>query len=80
MDPEKAKDIRTTNNCRKSIDRLIQYSRENQTNIFNMSVFPAIASVIIGLSNAVCCLFVTAIAYFGAFGVGSYYTTQLLWQ
>lgn len=74
MDQEKAKDVRIYSQntiAEKALDKLIQYDRENQTDIFSMSVYPAIASIIIGLANAVCCLFVAAKAFFGAFGVGS---------
>lgn len=74
MNPEKAKDVRIYGQniiAEKVLDKLIWHDRENQTDIFRMSVYPAIAYLMIGLANAVCCLFVAAKALFGAFGVGS---------
>lgn len=72
MNPEKAKDVRIYGQnmiAEKVLDELIQHDRENQTDIFKMSIYPAIAYIIIGLANAVCYLFVAAKALFGAFGV-----------
>lgn len=74
MNPEKAKDVRIYEQniiAEKVLDKLIQYDKENQAAVFKMSVYPAMASIIIGLANAVCYLFVAAKALFGAFGVGS---------
>ena len=74
MDPEKAKDVRIygqNETAEKVLDQLIFHERENQTDLFRMSAYPAIASVIIGLANAACYLFVAAKALFGAFGAGS---------
>ena len=74
MDPEKAKDVRIYGQniiAEKMFDKLIGHERENQSDIFKMSVFPAIAYLVIGLANAACYLFVAAKAFFGAFGVGS---------
>lgn len=74
MNPEKAKDVRIYEQntiAEKVLDKLIQHDRENQTAIFKMSIYPAIAYIIIGLANAVCYLFVATKALFGAFGVGS---------
>lgn len=74
MNPEKAKDVRIYEQNRiaeKVLDKLIQHDRENQIGIFKMSVYPAVAYVIIGLANAVCYLFIAAKAFFGAFGVGN---------
>lgn len=74
MNLEKAKDVRIYEQNRiaeKVLDKLIQHDRENQIGIFKMSVYPAVAYVIIGLANAVCYLFIAAKAFFGAFGVGS---------
>lgn len=74
MNPEKAKDVRIYEQNRiaeKVLDQLILHDKENQTDLFRMSVYPALASVIIGLANAVCYLFVATKAFFGAFGVGS---------
>mgnify|MGYP001025063720 CR=1 FL=1 len=74
MNPEKAKDVRIYEQnviAEKMLDKLIQHDRKNQADIFKMSVYPAIAYVIIGLANAVCYLFIATKAFFGAFGVGS---------
>jgi len=74
MNPEKAKDVRIYEQNRiaeKVLDKLIQHDSENQIGIFKMSVYPAVAYVIIGLANAVCYLFIAAKAFFGAFGVGN---------
>jgi len=74
MDSEKAKDVRIYGQntvAEKMLDQLIQHDRENQADLFKMSIYPAIAYIIIGLANAVCYLFVAAKALFGAFGVGS---------
>lgn len=72
--PEKAKDVRIYEQnfiAEKALDKLIQRDQENQADVIRMSIFPAIACVIIGLANMVCYLFVAIKAFFGAFGVGS---------
>ena len=74
MNPEKAKDVRIYKQntiAAKALDKLIERDKENQADIFKMSISPAIACVIIGLANTVCYLFVAIKAFFGAFGVGS---------
>ena len=74
MSQERAKDVRIYQQntiAEKVFDKLIQCDRENKTDIFKMSIYPALASVIIGLANIVCYLFVALKAFFGAFGVGS---------
>lgn len=74
MSSEKAKDVRIYGQntiAEKVLNKLIQADKEKQADIFGMSVFPAIAGVIIGAANAVCYLFVAIKAFFGAFGVGS---------
>lgn len=74
MNPEKAKDVRIYEQnaiAAKVLDKLIQTDKENQADIFKMSIYPAIACVIIGLANTVCYLFVAIKAFFGAFGIGS---------
>lgn len=74
VNTEKAKDVRIYDQntiASKVLDKLLQHDRENQSDIFKMSVYPAIAYVIIGLANAVCYLYVVAKSFFGAFGVGS---------
>ena len=72
--PEKAKDVRIYDQntiAEKELDKLILHDRESQPGIIKMSLYPAIAQIIIGLANAVCYLFVAIKALFGAFGVGS---------
>lgn len=74
MNPEKAKDVRIYGQniiAEKVLDKLIQHDRENQADMFKMSIYPAIACSIIGLANAVCYLFVATKSLFGAFGVGN---------
>ena len=74
MNPEKAKDVRIYGQstiAAKVLDKLMQHDADSQSSLFQMSVFPAIACVIIGLANIVCYLFVAVKAFFGAFGVGS---------
>lgn len=74
MNPEKAKDIRIYGQntvVEKILNKLILHERENQSDIFKMSLYPAVAKIIIGLTNAVCYLFVAIKALFGAFGVGN---------
>jgi len=74
MNPEKAKDVRIYKQntiAEKILDQLIQHDKENQTDLFKMAIYPAIASVIIGLANAICYLFVVVKAFFGAFGIGN---------
>ncbi len=74
VNPEKAKDVRIYKQntiAEKVLDTLIQQDRKNQIEIFQMSIYSAIASIIIGLANVVCYLYVAAKALFGAFGVGS---------
>lgn len=74
MNPEKAKDIRIYGQntvAEKELDKLALHERQNQSDIFKMSLYPAAAQIIIGLANAVCYLFVAAKALFGAFGVGN---------
>lgn len=74
MNPEKAKDVRIYRQniaAEKMLDDLIERERENQSAIFKMALYPAVAYIIIGLANAVYYLFVAAKALFGAFGVGS---------
>lgn len=74
MNPEKAKDVRIYRQntvAEKVLDKLISHERDNQSDIFKMSLYPAIAQIIIGLANAACYLFVAIKAFFGAFGVGS---------
>lgn len=74
MNPEKAKDIRIYGQntvAEKELDKLALHERQNQSDIFKMSLYPAAAQIIIGLANAACYLFVAAKALFGAFGVGN---------
>ena len=74
MNPEKAKDVRIYSQntvAEKVLNKLISHERDNQSDIFKMSLYPAIAQIIIGLANAACYLFVAIKAFFGAFGVGS---------
>ncbi len=67
MNPEKAKDVRIYEQnfiAEKALDKLIQADQENQADVIRMSMFPAIACVMIGLANMVCYLFVAVKAFF----------------
>ena len=72
--PEKAKDVRIYEQnkiAKKALDSLIEHDTNNQSDIYKMAFFPAVAYVIIGLANVVCCLYIALKAFYGAFGVGS---------
>lgn len=72
--PERAKDVRIYRQDRmaeKALDQLIQADRQHHGDSLKMAFYPAAASVLIGLANAVGYLFVVLKAYFGAFGIGS---------
>ena len=74
MNPEKAKDVRIYEQNKvaaKMLDKLIEHDSKNQSAIFKMSIYPAMAYVVIGLANTACCLFIAVKAFYGAFGVGS---------
>ncbi len=74
MNPERAKDVRIYDQsvlAERELDKLIRQGQENQGDNFWMALFPGAASVVIGLANGVCYLFVAVKAFFGAFGVGS---------
>lgn len=74
MNLEKAKDVRIYEQnfiAEKALEKLIQTDQENQADVIRMSIFPAIACVIIGLANMACYLFVAIKAFFGAFGAGN---------
>ena len=74
MNPERAKDVRIYEQsvlAKRELDKLIRRNRENQRDNFRMALFPGVASVVIGLANGACYLYVVIKAFFGAFGVGS---------
>ena len=74
MNPERAKDVRIyeqSDLAKRELDKLIRRNRENQRDNFRMALFPGAASVVIGLANGACYLYVVIKAFFGAFGVGS---------
>lgn len=74
MEPERAKDVRIYGQhdiAGKALDRMMQWSKDNDRSVFRMALYPAAASVLIGLGNAACYLYVVLKAFFGAFGVGS---------
>ena len=74
MNPERAKDVRIYEQsvlAKRELDKLIRRTRENQRDNFRMALFPGAASVVIGLANGACYLYVVIKAFFGAFGVGS---------
>lgn len=74
MSPERAKDVRIYRQegiADRAFAQLMQKEREDNRSILKMAAFPSIACAAIGVTQAVCCLFVVLKAYFGAFGVGS---------
>ncbi len=74
FDPDRAKDVRIYEQnvlAGRALDGLSQQDRQQEGMIFRMAAYPAAATLIIGLANAVCYLYVAAKAFFGAFGVGS---------
>ncbi len=74
FDPDKAKDVRVYRQdilADRALASLSQRDRENCGMIFQMAIWPAAATAVIGLANTACYLYVAAKAFFGAFGVGS---------
>ncbi len=71
---ERAKDLRIYEQnfmADKVLSKLLQKDKEGDKHIFRMSLYQAIASLIIGLCHVVSYLFVALKAFYGAFGVGS---------
>lgn len=74
MNPERAKDVRIYEQnfiADRMLKKLLQKDDENNGDVFKMSIYPSVACVIIGISNAACYLFVVLKAFLGAFAVGS---------
>ncbi len=74
MNPERAKDVRIYDQsiiADHVLGKLIEHDNGNDDAVFKMSLYPAIAGVVVGLGNAACYLFVALKAFLGAFGVGS---------
>lgn len=74
MEPERAKDVRIYEQnfiADRAVKKLLEHESDSDDKIFKMSLYPSLASVIIGLSNAACYLFVVIKAFLGAFGAGS---------
>lgn len=72
--PERAKDVRIYEQnfiADRMLKKLLQKDGENNSSLFKMSIYPSIALVLIGISNAACYLFVVLKAFLGAFAVGS---------
>lgn len=72
--PERAKDLRIYEQnfvADRILKKLLEKDKNDGRYIVKMSVYQAAASVIIGLNNALCYLFVVLKAYDRAFGVGS---------
>lgn len=71
---ERAKDVRMYHQSIQA-DRMLKKMQENNKAAshyaLQMSIYEAIANVIIGISYVICYLFVVLKAFYGAFGVGS---------
>ncbi len=71
---DRAKDVRIYRQdviAKQKLGELESWEKKQKYGNFKMAVFPAMASVLIGLGNAVCYLFVAIKAFFGAYGAGS---------
>jgi ATP-binding cassette subfamily B protein len=72
--PERAKDLRIYKQeiiADRELLKLQTGDKSENRHIFKMSIYQAVASIIIGIMNVLCYLFVVIKAYYGAFGVGS---------
>lgn len=71
---ERAKDLRIYEQnfvANRVLEKLLQKDKNDGKYIFRMSIYQAVACIIIGISNALCYLFVVLKAFYKAFGVGS---------
>lgn len=71
---ERAKDLRVYQQnilADKVLADMLRKDKKGDKHIFKMSSYQAIASLLTGLVNAVCYVFVVLKAFWGAFGVGS---------
>jgi ATP-binding cassette subfamily B protein len=74
MSPERAKDVRfyEQNFAAKHAFHNLQSKDKTDSNyIYHMSIYSALAHLVIGVSNVFCWVYVVAKAYMGAFGVGN---------
>lgn len=74
MNSERAKDVRIYEQnivADHALKKLLEKDKKDNLSIFKMSAYPSVACVVIGISNALCYLFVVMKAFLGAFGVGS---------
>ncbi len=74
MEPEHAKDIRIYEQndiADKALGKLLRRDKSADKSVFKMSLYQSVATVIVGIVNALCYIFVVLKAVFGAFGVGS---------
>lgn len=74
MSQERAKDVRLYEQnflADAMIEKLSKKEQEGTKKIFLMAFYPALASIVVGLSQMLCWLFVASKSYLGAFGVGS---------
>jgi len=73
-DSERAKDIRIYKQERMAervLEKLLKKDAVNDKKTFWMSVYPAAASVVSGLCNGICWIYVVLKAFYGAFAVGN---------
>ncbi len=72
--PERAKDLRIYEQnfvADRVLSKLLLEDKRNDRAISRMSAYQGIACIIIGISNAICYLFVVLKSFWGAFGIGS---------
>lgn len=74
MDPDRAKDVRIYKQSRaadRAFQKMKEQDKETETHVLRMATYPTLASVVVGMGNVVCWVFVVLKACMGAFGVGS---------
>ncbi len=71
--PDRAKDLRIYEQnfvADRVLSKLLHKDKQNDQAITRMSAYQGVACTIIGISNAICYLFVALKSFWGAFGVG----------
>lgn len=74
MSLERAKDVRIYEQeeaARRAFQYMTAKDREDAGAIFQMSLYPALARVVIGVGNSFCWVYVAVKAFLGAYGAGS---------
>ncbi|MEA4822832.1 MAG: ABC transporter ATP-binding protein [Clostridiaceae bacterium] len=71
---DRAKDLRIYRQsfiADRMLKRLLKSDMDTDRQILKMSLYPAVAGIVIGIGNALCYIFVVLKAFYGAFGIGS---------